>query len=96
MQRAGLVVKSKQQRAQRVAVALLVKAKAGYHAVAVALVFDLEHHALVRLVHAARLLGHHPIQAGSLEARKPIARQRRVGRHRRQVQRWRAALQRAR
>ncbi len=50
LQRAGVVEKAEQQRADMRALAFLVPAKAGNDAVAIALVLDLEHHALVRLV----------------------------------------------
>ena len=55
-----------------VAVAVLVPAKAGDDAVAVALVLDLEHDALVRLVGAADRLGHHAVEPGAFEALEPV------------------------
>ena len=50
LQRARIVEKAEQQRADSRALAFLVPSKPGDDAVAIALVFDLEHHALVRLV----------------------------------------------
>ena len=52
LQRARIVEKPEQQRADQRALAFLVPAKARNHAIAVALVLHLEHHALVRLVGA--------------------------------------------
>ena len=50
LQRAGIIEEPQQQRANRGALAGLMPAKAGNHAVAIALVFYLEHHPLVGLV----------------------------------------------
>ena len=76
LQVAGVVVETEQQRADGVSLAALVPAEAGDDAVAVALVLHLEHHALVRLVDAARRLRHHAVEAGALEAPEPVARRR--------------------
>ena len=54
------------------AIAFFVPAKSRHDTVAVALVFDLEHCAFVRLVGSGRELGHDAIQAGTLEPTKPI------------------------
>ena len=68
--------------------AVLVPAEAGYHAIGRAGVLDLEHGALARLVRRRHRLGHDPVEAGTLEALKPIARNSLVVRSRRQVNRW--------
>src|SRR5580700_4060034 len=46
--------------------------KSRNHAVAVALVLDLEHHALIRLVGSVGLFRDYAVEACSLEAPKPI------------------------
>src|SRR5260370_364120 len=74
LQRAGIVEESEQQRADGRALALLVPSKPGDHAVAIPLVFDLEHHALVRFVGPRNRLGHDAIETSALEAAKPIRR----------------------
>ena len=74
LQRARVVEEAEQQRADRGALAFLVPAKTGHHAVAIALVLDLEHHALVRLVGACDRLGHDAVETGAFEAAKPIRR----------------------
>ena len=79
LERAGIVEKAEQQRADRGALASPVPAKAGHHAVAIALVLHLEHHALVGLVGAGDRLGHHAVETRSLEAAKPIRGDARVG-----------------
>src|SRR5690606_9963702 len=61
LQHAGVVEQPKEERADR-ALPRLVPSKAGHHAVALALVLDLEHDAAPRLVDAGRRLGHHPIE----------------------------------
>ena len=58
------------------ALAFLVPAKPGDHAVAIALVLDLEHHALVRLVGPRDRLGDDAVEPRALEAAKPVRRQR--------------------
>src|SRR5450755_75718 len=52
LEHAGIVEESKQQRSDGDILASFVPAKTGHYAVAVALVFDLQHHALVRFVSA--------------------------------------------
>src|SRR5579864_2159303 len=52
LQRACVVEKAKQQRANQCAFAFLVPSKTGNDAVAIALVFDLQHDALVGLIRA--------------------------------------------
>ena len=89
LQRARIVEKAEQQRADRGALALLVPSKAGNHAVAIALVLDLEHHALVRLVGPGNRLGHHAVETRAFEAAKPIRRDARFAGCRRQMDRRR-------
>src|SRR5215469_12874862 len=50
------------------------------HTIAIALVFDLEHHALVGFVAAGHWLRHYAIQPGALEAAEPIRRDLRIAR----------------
>src|SRR5580692_11162683 len=71
MQASAIVVKTQQQRPYR-AIALLVPAKSRHHAVAVALMFHLEHHALVRLVGSFTRLCHNTIEPGAFKAVKPV------------------------
>ena len=55
----------------------LVHPVPGHHAVRGALVLDLEHHPLVRLVGDRQRLGDHPVEAGALELVEPALRGRR-------------------
>ncbi len=52
--------------------ALLVPAKAGHDTIAIALVLDLKHHALIRFVGSGDRLSDDAVEAGALEATKPI------------------------
>ena len=72
-QRAVVVVQAEQQRTDRVRPAL-VHPVAGDHAVGGALVLDLEHHPLVRLVGAVERLGDDAVQPGALELGEPALR----------------------
>ena len=54
------------------ALAFFVPSEAGDDAVAVALVFDFEHHALVGLVGSRRRLGDDAVETRALEATKPV------------------------
>src|ERR1700733_3443213 len=74
LQRAGIIEESQQQRADRGPLAGLMPAKAGNHAVAIALVLYLEHHALIGFVGACHRLRHDPVKTGALEAVKPVRR----------------------
>ena len=71
LQRACIIKKPQQQRAD-IALARLVPTKTGHNAIAVAFVFDLKHHPLVRLVDPCNGLRDHPIEAGALESAKPV------------------------
>src|SRR5271156_5438208 len=72
LQRPRSVKQAEQKRADRCAVAALVPSKARHHAIAVALMLDLEHHALVRLIRAGNRLGHNPVEASAFKAPEPI------------------------
>ena len=78
LQRARIVEEPQQQRSHRRLLAFLVPSKAGHHAVAIALVLHLEHHALVRLVGPCNRLGHHSVEAGAFEAAEPVGRDARI------------------
>ena len=54
--------------------ALSYASETGHHAIAIALVFHLEHHALVRLVESRGRLGHDAVETRAFEAAKPIGR----------------------
>ena len=71
-QHAAVVVQAEQQRADRVR-AGLVHAVAGDHAVGGALVLDLAHHPLVRLVAQVQRLGDQPVEPGALELARTSA-----------------------
>src|ERR1700689_3322296 len=72
LQLARIVIKAKQKGADRRALASLVPSKAGHDAIAVALMLDLEHHALVRLIGAGNWLGHDAIETRAFKAPEPI------------------------
>ena len=66
---------------------VLVPAEAGDDAVRGALVLDLEHRPLARLVARVELLGHDAVEAGALEPVEPVGGQPAIGRRRREVDR---------
>src|SRR6185437_16274228 len=68
LQGARRVIQPQQQRTNLASLALLVPAESSHHAIAVALVLDLQHHALVRLVSILRGLCHHSVKTGALES----------------------------
>ena len=72
LQRAAVVVKAKQQRTDRGTSAFLVPAEAGDDAVAVALVLDLEHDALVGLIDAGDGFGDNAVETSAFEAAEPV------------------------
>src|SRR5271156_5375814 len=74
LQLARIVIQAKQKGADRRALASLVPSKAGHDAIAVALMLDLEHDALVRLIGAGNWLGHDAIEARAFKAPEPIGR----------------------
>ena len=83
VQVAVVVEQAEEQRAD--AVAVLVPAEPGDHAVGRALVLHLRHHALVLLVGLVGGLGHHAVEPGALEADEPVLRDVRIVGHRREV-----------
>ena len=72
LQVAGPVMEAEQQRPHRGPIGILMPAKAGNDAVALARVLHLQHHALVRLVDPGRVLRHDAVEPGALEAPEPI------------------------
>src|ERR1700687_4346303 len=89
LQRARIVIEAEQKGADRVAIASFVPSKAGHDAIAVALMLDLEHHALVGLIGAGNRLGHNPVEAGAFKPPEPIRRHTRFTRCGSQMD-WRA------
>src|SRR5262245_26605702 len=71
LQSAGVVVKAEQERTHSGSLAFLVPAKTGHDTIAFALVFDLEHHALVGFIRSENRLGDDPVQPSALETMKP-------------------------
>src|SRR5204862_1380337 len=82
-----VVEEAEEERADRGTVRVLVPAKAGDDAVALALVLHLEHHALVRLIDARLRLRHHAVQSCPFEAPEPVSRRVSIARRRREVER---------
>src|SRR6516162_10042316 len=72
LQRSLRIVEPKQQRTYRRTLSSLMPAKTCNHTVAIALVLDLEHHALVRLIGVRHRLCHNPVKTRAFEAPKPI------------------------
>ena len=72
LQRSRIIEQAEQQRADRGLRRTLVPSKARDHAIAIALVLDLEHHALVRLIGARGRLGHDAVETGAFEAAEPV------------------------
>ena len=69
---AAIVVEAQQQRSDGRAFAFFVPAETGDDAVAVALVLDFEHHALVRLVGTSDGLGDDTVETGAFKATEPV------------------------
>lgn len=78
LQRSRIVVKAEEQRSDGGTLTFPVPAEAGDDAIAVALMFDLEHHALVRLVSSCDGLGDDAVEACAFEATKPVERGRSI------------------
>src|SRR5436309_5624420 len=74
LERAGVVEKAEQERADRCTLTFLVPAKAGNDTIALALVLDLEHHALIGFVGSRNRLGDDAVETSALEATKPVRR----------------------
>ena len=87
VERALVVVQPEQQRADVRARPVLVPAEAGDDAVRRALVLDLEHRALARLVRRVEALGDDAVEPGALEPIEPVGGGRPVAGRRRQVDR---------
>ena len=82
-----VVVEAEQQGADRVLSPLLVPPETGDDAVGFALVFDLQHHSLVRLVGAVLGFRDDAVESRAFEAAKPVGGGRPVARRRRDVNR---------
>src|ERR1700687_1407806 len=89
LQRPGAVKQAEQKRSDRRAVASFVPSKASHDAIAIALMLDLEHHALVRLIGAGNRLGHNSVEARASKAPEPTRRDTRFTRCGSQMD-WRA------
>lgn len=74
LQRSRIVVKAEEQRSDGGTLTFPVPAEAGDDAIAVALMFDLEHDALVRLVGSREGLGDDAVEACAFKATKPVER----------------------
>src|SRR5262245_12129703 len=74
LQVAIVVKKAEQERANSRSCAFLVPAKAGNNTIALALVLDLEHHALIRLIGSQSRLGDDAVETSALKATKPVRR----------------------
>src|SRR6202035_2674711 len=72
LERPRRVKQAEQKRPDRRAVVAFVPSKARHHAIAVALMLNLEHRALVRLISARNRLGHNPVEARAFKAPEPI------------------------
>src|SRR5258706_11049445 len=70
----AVVVKAEQERADFGFLTALVPTESGDDAVAIALVFDFQHDALVRLVGSILGLRNDPVESRALEASEPIGR----------------------
>src|SRR3954468_22246307 len=67
-----VVVETEKQRSDRGSFSVLVPAESGDDTIRFALVLHLEHRALVRLVEARELFGHHAVEPRALEALEPV------------------------
>src|SRR5713226_986219 len=81
-------MQAEQKGADRGALAVFVPSKAGHDAIAVALMLDLEHHALVRLIGPGNRLGDNPVETRAFKALEPIRRDTWITRRRSQMD-WR-------
>ena len=89
MQGATVVVQAEEERSDQRVLSLLVPPKSSHHTVGRPRVLDLDHRALARLVGSGLRLRNHAIEARSFELLEPVRGNRRVARHRRQVNRRR-------
>src|ERR1700748_2121233 len=67
-----LIEKSQEKRAYRRTLSIFVPSKSCYDAVAVPLVFNLQHHALVSLISAGDILRHYSIETGTFKTPEPV------------------------
>ena len=74
LQRAGVIEKAEQERADHCTLTVLMPAKTGNDTVTVALVLDLEHHALIRFVGSQNRFSDDAVETGAFEAAKPVRR----------------------
>src|SRR5579859_6937144 len=68
----SLIIEQSEQQRTDVPLAGFVPAEPSHDAITITLVFDLEHHPLIRFVGSIPLLCDDAIQSGALEAAKPI------------------------
>ena len=87
VERPGVVEQPQQQRPDVRPGPVLVPAEPGHDAVGGALVLDLEHRPLARLVGRVEPLGDHAIEPGALEPLEPVRGGRAIAGRRRQVDR---------
>jgi hypothetical protein len=67
-----LIEETKQERSDRLSLTVLMPTKACNDTIAIALVFHLEHHSLIRHVSSRNGFSNYTIQSGSFETPKPI------------------------
>src|SRR5262245_25530481 len=67
-----VVEEAEQQRSDRRALRVLVPAKSGDDAIALALMLHLQHRALVRLIETRHLLRHHAVEPSAFESLEPV------------------------
>ena len=72
LQRAGVIKQPQEQGTNQGAITFLMPPEARNHAVAIALVLDLEHHAFVGLVGSVSRFRDYAVEARPFEAAKPI------------------------
>src|SRR5260221_6702753 len=74
LQPTRIVIEAEQKRSDQCAFACFVPSKAGHDTIAIALMLNLDHHALVRLIGAGDWLGDNPVEARAFKALEPIRR----------------------
>ena len=87
VQSTAVVVQPEQQGSDQLVLSGLVPPKSGDDAVCGSCVLHFDHRALARLVHAVLGLRDDAVEAGAFEARQPFGGNRRIARHRRDVDR---------
>src|SRR5438105_853742 len=68
VQRARVVIESEQQRTDGGFLGVFMPSEASHDAIAIALMFNLEHYALVRLIRPGLRFRDHSVEPGALEA----------------------------